>query len=137
MIEAGGGVIWRHGKRGIEVLVIHRPGRDWSLPKGKLDPGETIEQCALREVAEETGYRCELGPELPSTSYTDRLGRPKTVRYWAMRVVGGEFVPNAEVDAARWLRTGQAKKRVTLRRDARVIDALTAAVAGADHARAG
>jgi 8-oxo-dGTP pyrophosphatase MutT (NUDIX family) len=64
-----------------EVLLVHRPRYgDWSLPKGKAKRGETDEECALREVEEETGLRCALGRELASTEYLDRRDRPKVVR---------------------------------------------------------
>ena len=78
-----------------EVLLVHRPKYDdWSLPKGKRDPAETDEQCAVREVEEETGLRCRLGRELLPTAYTDARGRAKVVRYWSMSVVGERpFVP--------------------------------------------
>src|SRR3954470_10760122 len=65
-VLAAGGVVVRDGR----VAVVHRPKYDdWSLPKGKLDPGEGFEEAALREVEEETGMRCRLGRELPSTEY--------------------------------------------------------------------
>jgi 8-oxo-dGTP pyrophosphatase MutT (NUDIX family) len=103
-VKAAGGVVWRRGPGGIEVAVAHRPHRsDWSLPKGKLDPGESWEEAALREVHEEIGFRCKLGRELPPTSYTDQKGRSKVVRYWLMEPEEGEFTPNAEVDELRWL----------------------------------
>ena len=103
-VKAAGGVVWRRGAGGVEVAVIHRPHRsDWSLPKGKLDPGEGWEEAALREVEEEIGYRCRLGRELPPVSYTDPRGRAKVVRYWLMEPEEGEFTPNAEVDELRWL----------------------------------
>ena len=74
----------------IEVLVVHRPKYDdWSFPKGKREPVRRMTECALREVEEETGLRCTLGRELAGTSYADRHGRPKTVRYWVMRVESG------------------------------------------------
>ena len=89
-VEAAGGVVMRSGERGMEICVVHRPRYgDWTLPKGKLDADETFEDAALREVEEETGLRCELGPELTSTHYTDGKGRPKLVRYWLMEVVDG------------------------------------------------
>lgn len=101
-----------------EVLLVHRPKYDdWTFPKGKADPGETDEECALREVAEETGLRCALGKELASTSYVDGHGRPKTVRYWAMRPLGGEFTPHAEVDEIRWLAPAEAAEALTYERD--------------------
>ena len=83
-VQAAGGVVLRKGK----VCVIHRPDyEDWSLPKGKLTAGETHADAALREVHEETGLRCKLGPELSPQEYIDRKGRPKRVRWWAMSVV--------------------------------------------------
>ena len=61
-VKAAGGVVWRRGDAGLELAVVHRPRYDdWSLPKGKLDPGETWEEAALREVEEEIGLRCRLG----------------------------------------------------------------------------
>ncbi len=103
-VRAAGGVMVSDDGEGPRVAVIHRPKyEDWSLPKGKLEEGESWEQAALREVAEETGYRCELGEELSEISYLDRKGRPKLVRYWEMTPVGGEFAPNDEVDELRWV----------------------------------
>ena len=84
-VKASGGVVWRRGEDGVEIVVAHRPRYDdWSLPKGKLDEGETWEQAALREVEEEVGLRCRLGPELEPIAYEDRKGRAKVVRYWLM-----------------------------------------------------
>ena len=71
--------------------------------QGQARPGRVWEQAALREVDEEIGFRCRLGRELPSTSYTDQKGRSKVVRYWLMEPEEGEFTPNAEVDELRWL----------------------------------
>ena len=103
-VRAAGGVVWRRGPGGIEVAVVHRPHRgDWSLPKGKLDPGESWESAALREVHEEIGLRCRLGRELPPVCYRDQKGRAKVVRYWLMEPEGGEFASNDEVDELRWL----------------------------------
>ena len=99
-VKAAGGVVRRDGR----IAVVHRPRYDdWSLPKGKLDSGETWEEAALREVREETGLECELREELSSARYHDRKGRSKLVRYWLMEPVGGEFEPNDEVDELRWL----------------------------------
>ena len=86
VVRAGGGVVWRRGQGGgVEIVLVHRPAYDdWSFPKGKLHPGETEAQAALREVEEETGLWCRLGPEIGTTSYRDPKRRPKTVRYWEM-----------------------------------------------------
>jgi len=108
----------RDGDDGVEVLLVHRPRyNDWTFPKGKVDPGESDEDAAIREVEEETGYRCSLELELPSTRYIDARGRPKLVRYWLMRVVDGEFVVNNEVDEIEWLSPAQASARLTYDRD--------------------
>ena len=122
MIEAAGGVVWRRTSRGeVEVLVVHRPRYDdWSLPKGKLDAGETHERAAVREVEEETGLRCEGGVELASVRYQDSEGRDKHVRYWAMQPVAGRFVPNDEVDEVRWVPLDDLRDLVTHERDADV-----------------
>ena len=110
------------GPAGIEVAVAHRPHReDWSLPKGKLDPGESWEQAALREVEEEIGFRCRLGRELPPTSYTDQKGRSKVVRYWLMEPEEGEFAPNDEVDELRWLIPSAAAELLTYPHDRELV----------------
>ncbi len=121
-VEAAGGVVLRPGEGGMEICVVHRPSHgDWTLPKGKLDPDETSEEAALREVEEETGLRCELGPELASTHYTDGRGRPKIVRYWLMEVVDGEFEPNDEVDELRWIPAHDAVEALTYERDRELV----------------
>jgi 8-oxo-dGTP diphosphatase len=108
------------------VLLVHRPRyRDWTFPKGKVEQGETDEQAAIREVEEETGLRCDLGPELPSTRYTDLKLRPKTVRYWAMEATG-DGRPGHEVDEVRWVPLAQAPERLSHARDREVLRALDA-----------
>ncbi|MBW3548349.1 MAG: NUDIX hydrolase [Actinobacteria bacterium] len=131
VVRAAGGALWRRTPSGdLEVVVVHRPKYDdWSLPKGKCDRGEPDAECALREVEEETGYRCRLGPELPGNAYADREGRPKQVRYWAMTVVDGAFRPNGEVDQAPWVVLDQARRMLSYRRDAEVLDSLPGAIA--------
>lgn len=123
-VRAAGGVVWRPGEDGrTDVLLVHRDRYDdWSFPKGKAHKGESDEECALREVEEETGLRCELGPELQSTAYVVELVRPKTVRYWAMRHVGGDAAPRNEVDAVRWLPLDEARALLTYDRDRAVLD---------------
>ncbi len=115
---ASGGVVSRSGDDGeTEILLVHRPAHDdWSFPKGKLVDGESETEAALREVLEETGYGCELGAEVGSIEYSDGAGR-KIVRYWGMRPTRGKFVPNDEVDQARWLPVGEALSTLTYARD--------------------
>lgn len=118
-IRAAGGVITRRSATGErEILVAHRPRYDdWSFPKGKAAPGESDEDCALREVEEETGLRCELEAELESVSYLDRRGRRKLVRYWLMRPLEGEFEPGDEVDELRWLSPAAAAANLSYEHD--------------------
>ena len=122
-VEAAGGLVWRPAGDNVEVLLVHRPRYDdWSLPKGKLDPGETHEQAALREVEEEAGVRCELGDELEPHVYTDNRDRLKRVRWWAMRASGGDgFQPNDEVDELRWLDPADALELLTYTRDRELV----------------
>ena len=114
-VKAAGGVVWRRGDSGVEVALVHRPRYDdWSLPKGKLDRGETWEAAAVREVEEEIGVRCEVGGELSPIEYTDHRGRQKVVRYWLMEAVGQHaFEPNDEVDEMRWLKGRNAVGRLS------------------------
>ena len=125
VVRAAGGVPVRDGPMGLEVLVVHRASYgDWTFPKGKCEPGESDEACAVREVAEETGLVCALEDELPSTSYTDSRGRPKRVRYWRLRVVGGRLAFDHEVDAGRWMTPAEAEALLTYPRDLEVLGAL-------------
>ncbi len=127
-IRAAGGVVWRpRGAEGAEpeVALVHRPKYDdWSLPKGKLDPGEHVLVAARREIAEETGQRVVLGRPLPDQRYA--VGRrPKLVRYWAARAVDGAAPLHDDVDAVEWFRPADAIERLTWSRDAAVLDAFT------------
>jgi 8-oxo-dGTP diphosphatase len=120
LVRAAGGVVERDGL----VLLVHRPDYDdWTFPKGKADDGEADEDCALREVHEETGLRCVLGDELRSTSYADARGRPKRVRWWRMRIVSDDgFAPNDEIDELRWLDPRSAAELLTYERDRALLD---------------
>ena len=123
-IRAAGGVLVRKGEDGErEVAVVHRPKyMDWSLPKGKLEADEGWKQAALREVEEETGFRAKAGRELPSTSYRDRKGRHKLVRYWLMKPLEGGFEPHDEVDELRWLPAKKAVKKLTYDHDKELVE---------------
>jgi 8-oxo-dGTP diphosphatase len=134
VVQGAGGVVWRRtADGGIEVLLVHRPKYDdWSLPKGKLDRGESHEAAALREVEEETTLRCRLGDELRSAHYIDHRGRPKTVRYWAMRPEGRPadggtdwFTPNKEIDVLRWVRREEVGDVLSYGHDLEVVDSLS------------
>jgi 8-oxo-dGTP diphosphatase len=119
VVLAAGGLISRRAQgAGVEVLVIHRPRRqDWTFPKGKVKGEETWQACALREVEEETGLRCRLDSELPSTFHVDHKGRLKVVRYWVMHPVGGTAGPRNEVDAVRWVQLDVAARILTYEQD--------------------
>lgn len=122
-ISAAGGVVVRRDEEGrTRVAVIHRPKYgDWSLPKGKLEKGEGWQEAALREVKEEIGYECEVGPELPHVSYLDRKSRRKLVRYWLMEPVKGEFKSHDEVDELRWLTAEEAEEQLTYPHDEELV----------------
>jgi 8-oxo-dGTP pyrophosphatase MutT (NUDIX family) len=116
-IKAAGGVIVRDGS----VLLVHRPRHDdWSFPKGKLEPGETWEQAALREVEEETALVCSLGEEVGRTHYVVEE-QPKEVRYFRM-TSDGEARAKNEIDAVRWLPLEEARRLLTYDRDRQLLD---------------
>jgi 8-oxo-dGTP pyrophosphatase MutT (NUDIX family) len=122
VVRAAGGVVVRAGDGVPEVVLVHRPKYDdWTLPKGKAEDGESDEDCALREVEEETGLVCELVEELEGSSYVDSAGRPKLVRYWLMRPIAGKLRPTHEVDDARWLSLSDAEEQLTYPRDVKVL----------------
>jgi 8-oxo-dGTP diphosphatase len=105
----------------IEVAIIHRPRYDdWSIPKGKLVPGESDLEGAIRETTEETGYRVRVGRPLGEVTYLKRMGnedRQKVVRYWSMYAEGGMFTPSREVDQLRWVPVAEAIDTLTHDRD--------------------
>ncbi len=121
---AAGAVLWRGDVSdldSIEVAVIHRPHYDdWSLAKGKVDPGETLPTTAAREILEETGYEVQLGKLLGKVTYPV-LERTKVVYYWTGEVLSGEFRPNDEVDEIRWLPIEEAKELLSYEVDTQVL----------------
>lgn len=122
---AAGAVLWRGDITdldSIEVAVIHRPHYDdWSLAKGKVDPGESLSTTAAREILEETGYDIRLGKLLGHVSYPV-AGRTKVVYYWTGEVLDGEFTPNEEVDEIRWLPIDEARQLLSYDVDSEVLD---------------
>ncbi|GIJ76956.1 8-oxo-dGTP diphosphatase [Micromonospora phaseoli] len=127
-IRAAGGVVWRPGPQtGIQVCLVHRPRYgDWSLPKGKLEPGEHPLIAAAREVAEEADVQAVPELRLPPARYISE-GRPKVVDYWSMRAAGtGGFQPDTEVDDVRWLAVDEAVALVSYPHDAEVLAAFAA-----------
>jgi ADP-ribose pyrophosphatase YjhB (NUDIX family) len=126
VILAAGGALWRANENSeIEVLLIRTRRGVWSLPKGKQRRSEAALSCALREVREETGFRCLANDELLTVTYQDRKDRKKQVRFWAMEPRSGSFRPNAEVDAIAWLPLSSASTRLTHERDVHVVGALS------------
>jgi 8-oxo-dGTP diphosphatase len=124
-VRAAGGVVVRISGSEQEVLLVHRPEYDdWTFPKGKVEPGESDEECAVREVEEETGLRCMLGRELESTNYRDAKGRSKRVRYWLMEVESGGLSHDNETDDARWLSIADAVTLLSYERDAALLQCL-------------
>lgn len=121
---AAGAVLWRgdlDDLDSIEVACIHRPRYDdWSLAKGKVDPGESLVVTAIREIKEETGYDIRLGKLIGKTVYPIK-GSTKVVYYWTGEVIGGEFEPNEEVDEIRWLPINEAKEIMSYDLDRQVL----------------
>jgi len=132
-IRAAGAVAWRPGPDGgPEVLLVHRKKYDdWSLPKGKQEPGEPLALTASREVFEEGGALLILGRRLAPVRY-EVDGRPKRVWYWAAQTAGtdGGVVPNAEVDQVAWLPFAQALRRASYGHDVGVLEDFASRPAG-------
>jgi len=121
-VYAAGAVLWRPDPDSGEpvIALIHRPRYDdWSLPKGKVDPGETEPVTAVREIYEETGQLSHLGRRLDKVTYPIPVGT-KVVHYWTARALGGEFWPSREVDQLIWLPVDAAMRRLTYLYDRKV-----------------
>ena len=127
-VLAAGAVCWRLVDGKAWVLLVHREGHaDVSLPKGKLDPGETLPQTAVREILEETGLGVTLGAPLGTVEYTLPSGREKIVYYWSCEVDEhalqlAKFTPNSEIAALEWTTIAKARKKLSYAHDVEVID---------------
>lgn len=121
---AAGGIVSRRRGGAEQILVVHRPSYDdWSLPKGKLDPDESLRDAALREVLEETGLVCRAEALAGEARYRDAWGRTKAVLYFEMTVESGRFEPNDEVDEIRWLAPEAAVALLSYAHDAALVSA--------------
>jgi len=122
-IFAAGAVCWREVGKDLMVAMIYR-GRykDWSFPKGKVDPGETLAEAAVREIKEETGLKVKLGVPLSTVSYPIDKGRTKVVHYWAAKVsekavANSKFKPDEEVSEVVWVKADQAFAKLSYKHD--------------------
>ncbi|KTR94561.1 DNA mismatch repair protein MutT [Microbacterium testaceum] len=127
-VYAAGGVVWREIEGKLRVLLIHRTKyRDITLPKGKVDPGETLAETAVREIREETGIRVALGVPVGVSRYRMPSSRTKIVHYWAAEasdaaVRTSSFVPNKEVAAIEWMSLKKARKQLSYPVDLEILD---------------
>ncbi|MGV8876875.1 MAG: NUDIX hydrolase [Rhodoglobus sp.] len=131
-VLAAGIVCWRVLDGKPRVLLVHRAAHnDISLPKGKVDPGETLPETAVREICEETGLRVNLGAPLGSVHYVLANGRDKFVHYWCAEVDDhslerATFTPNDEIAALEWVSLTKARKKVSYSHDVDVLDRFSA-----------
>lgn len=133
-VLAAGALVWREKKGRLEVLLVHRPRYDdWSIPKGKLDGRETFPAAAIREVAEETGYRVQLHRPLPAAVYLLADGRTKIVHYWVATVrsrVAPGPANRREIDQVRWVDLDACEKLLTRQSDRLQLDGLRRQIEG-------
>jgi 8-oxo-dGTP pyrophosphatase MutT (NUDIX family)/phosphohistidine phosphatase SixA len=121
-LRAAGGVVWRRADPEVEIALVHRPRYDdWTLPKGKLEPGEELLDAAVREVGEEMGAQVEVSRRVGRVRYAVEDGR-KTVTFWAMRCLREDFRPDREVDAVQWLPWSAARRALSYETDRQVVD---------------
>jgi len=144
IVISAGALVWRVRDGELQVLAVHRPRYDdWSWPKGKLEDGETLPECAIREVAEETGRQVTLGQPLPALRYPISSGKQKVVRYWAAQVSSADSravkarppvkpASKHEIDKMKWLTVPEARKQITFSDDLRPLEVLVEAHAN-DH----
>jgi 8-oxo-(d)GTP phosphatase len=122
-IYAAGAVCWREEKRDLLVALVHRVKyEDWTFPKGKVDPGETLAETAVREIKEETGLKIKLGVPLSTMTYAIDKSKTKVVHYWAARVsekavADSKFKPNDEISEVVWLTVEKAFSRLSYQQD--------------------
>ncbi len=127
-VLAAGAVCWRETKKGVQILLVYRTQhRDTSLPKGKVDPGETLPETAVREIAEETGLVVGLGTPLGVVEYQLPNGRDKIVYYWAAEVTelslaNSTFAANDEIESLHWMPLAEARKRLSYPHDVDVVE---------------
>jgi 8-oxo-dGTP diphosphatase len=127
-VYAAGGVVWRRVEGKLRILLIHRTKyRDLTLPKGKVDPGETLAETAVREIREETGIRVSLGVPVGVSRYRMPNSRTKIVHYWAAEATDAavrtsSFVPNKEVAAIEWVSMKKARKHLSYPVDIEILD---------------
>ena len=136
---AAGAVVWRVREGELQVLAVHRPSyNDWSWPKGKIRRGETLPECAMREVFEETGKQVELGQALPTLAYTIQNGREKVVKYWSAATMNTthpallarpryRLASRREIDNTGWFTVEEAREILTMPADLKPLDALVSA----------
>lgn len=140
VVEAAGALVWRVRQGRLQVVLVHRPRyKDWSWPKGKLEPGEHPVTAAVREVEEEAGLEIVLGRPLPGLEYALADGRQKRVHYWAAQVAGrpdrpavharppAEHASKDEIDLVRWMDADEAHRRLTRAEDREPLAALVEA----------
>lgn len=122
VVPAGGAVLYRMENGAPHCAVAHRSRYDdWSLPKGKVDPGESLPTTAVREIAEETGFESVLESLIGTTAYPLKENIRKEVTYWSARALDGRFEPNSEVDELRWLPVDEAKELVSYALDRKIL----------------